>query len=637
MAERRLILGTAGHVDHGKTRLVGCLTGWETDRLKEEKERGISIELGFAPLRLDGETTVGIVDVPGHERFVKNMVAGAGGIDLAMLVVAADESVMPQTKEHLEVLASLHISSGVTVISKTDLSTADMLLIVREEVADLAKGTFLETAPIVETSAKTGEGIDALKKTLLELAKQVAERDRTGPFRLAVDRVFHMRGIGVVVTGSGYSGTVSVGDSLELLPSAKRARIREIQSFGEKRQQGYAGERLAIALQGVKLDEVFRGDMLVTPAAFVASRVLDARIHVAVYAPFELKHRERVRIHHGAKEVLGRVTLLEGDELRSGRSALVQLRLEAPIVGAEADSFVIRKYSPSIVLGGGRIIVPQASRHRRRDQAVLETLRLCEQGDPKDQLLQTIDAAGLKGVREKSKAADDVRALLDEGKIAVIDGVLFGRDALDALAGRIATLASAYVKTHPLRYGIDKEELRQKVRFPHPTSFFNTVLEEISRNRPLFVKDNRVRVGTDSVELPEEISAELSRLEHIIEQLGLLFLRQPKIGEAWQGKSALADALRYLRDAGRIERIGADGYIHIEPFGDCLKRLSRWFDENAELTVGDFKNLFGMTRKFAIPILEHLDEARITTREGNVRRRGPRFEAMLEGERGGTE
>ncbi len=637
MAERRLILGTAGHVDHGKTQLVGRLTGWETDRLKEEKERGISIELGFAPLRLDGETTVGIVDVPGHERFVKHMVAGAGGIDLAMLVIAADESVMPQTKEHLEVLTSLHIESGVTVISKMDLSTADMLLIVREEVADLVKGTFLETAPIVETSAKTGDGIDTLKKTLLELAGRVHERDRTGPFRLAVDRVFHMRGIGVVVTGSGYSGTVSVGDSLELLPSAKTVRIREIQSFGEKRQQGYAGERLAIALQGVKLDEVFRGDMLVTPAAFVASRVLDARIHVAVYAPFELKHRERVRIHHGAKEVLGRVTLLEGDELRSGRSAFVQLRLEAPIVGVEADSFVIRKYSPSIVLGGGRIITPQASRHRRRDQAVLETLRLREQGEPKDQLLQTVADAGLKGVRDKNNAADDVRALLDEGKIVVIDGVLFGRDALDALAGRIATLVSAYVRTHPLRYGIDKEELRQKIRFPHPPPFFNTVLEEISRNTPLFVKDNRVRVGTDAVELPEEISAELSRLEHIIKQSDLLFLRQPEIGKAWQGKSALPDALRYLRDAGRIERIGGGGYIHVGPFGDCLKRLSHWFDENAELTVGDFKNLFGMTRKYAIPLLEHLDEARITIREDNVRRRGPRFEAMLEGERGGTE
>ncbi len=257
MAKRRFILGTAGHVDHGKTELVKRLTGWDTDRLKEEKERGISIELGFAPLPLGPDTMVGIIDVPGHERFVRQMVAGAGGIDLAMLLVAADEGVMPQTTEHLEVLKSLRISSGVVVISKIDLATSETLALLREDIAQLVKGTFLERAPVVGTSARTGEGVEELKTTILGLASGIEERDRSGPFRLAVDRVFHVQGIGVVVTGSGYSGSVSVGRRARIsFPERNRSESGRVQSFGDKREQGYAGERLAIALQGVKLTDV---------------------------------------------------------------------------------------------------------------------------------------------------------------------------------------------------------------------------------------------------------------------------------------------------------------------------------------------------------------------------------------------
>jgi selenocysteine-specific elongation factor len=612
-------------VDHGKTELVSRLTGVDTDRLKEEKERGISIELGFAPLQLDDDTMIGVIDVPGHEKFVKHMVAGAGGIDLAMLVVAADESVMPQTKEHLEVLTSLDIASGVIAVTKTDLASRDMIDIVKEEVAELVEGTFLDGAPVVETSARTGDGVEELKKTLLALALDVEERDTTGPFRLAVDRVFHIQGIGVVVTGSGYSGTITVGDSLELLPAGKPVRVREVQSFGGKRQKGYAGERLAIALQGIKLDEVSRGDMLVTPKAFVVSYIFDARIHVAAYSQFEVKHRERVRIHHGAREVLGRVQLFDKNELRSGENALVQLRLETPIVGSHGDFFVLRKYSPTMVLGGGRIIDPKAVRHRRRDPEVIERLELLEKGDPKDQLLQTLTAAGLRGARAKDHDTSVVDTLAEEGRITVIDGVIFHAGALADLDAQVETLAADYVKKHPLRYGIDKEELKQKVRFPHPTPLFNSVLDRLAASRPVFIKDNRVRAGSKDMELPAGAAAEIDTLETAIKKAGLHFSKPSELEQGWTGKGAFPDALGLLADQGRIVKIGAEGYVHRDSLSVCLKKLSEWYESNTDLTVGDFKDMFGITRKHAIPLLEHLDQTKVTSRDGNVRRKGPRF------------
>jgi selenocysteine-specific elongation factor len=614
-------------VDHGKTELVKRLTGWDTDRLKEEKERGISIELGFAPLRLDPETLVGIVDVPGHEKFVKQMVAGAGGIDLAMLLVAADEGVMPQTREHLEVLRSLRVASGVVVISKGDLATDELLGMVRNDVNELVEGTFLQGAPVVVASAKTGDGIEDLKRIILELTRDIGERDRTGPFRLAVDRVFHMQGIGVVVTGSGSSGTVGVGDSLEILPRGKKARVREIQSFGEKREKGYAGERLAIALQGIKLDEIARGDMLVTTSAYSASSHIDARLRVADYAELELKHRERVRVHHFAREVLGRVLLLDADLIRSGEDGLVQLALEEPIVASEGDYFVVRKYSPTRVLGGGRVLVARAARHRRRDPAVIRDLELQETGDAAEKLLKAVETAGLNGVRETALDTETARALLRKGQIAVIDGLVFSRRVLAATAATIERLADEYVKSHPLRYGMDKEELRQRLRFPHPTALFNRFLEAVAGCAPLFVRENRVRTRSDGLSLPPDLRREMDRLEAVLRDAGVFFLRVPEIEMAWTGRSGVRDALEYLREQGIAVRLGDDGYMHAGAVEGCRQVLREWFQSHGELSVGDLKELLGVTRKHAVPLLEHLDRVKMTVREENVRRRGPALES----------
>jgi selenocysteine-specific elongation factor len=625
MANRRFILGTAGHVDHGKTQLVNRLTGWDTDRLKEEKERGISIELGFAPLKVDDDTMVGIVDVPGHERFVKNMVAGAGGIDMALLVVAADEGVMPQTREHLEVLRSLSVTHGVVVITKTDLASPDTKAILGEDIAELVKNTFLENAPIVETSAVTGEGVDDLKRTIKEIAERIPQRDRTGPFRLAIDRVFHKQGIGVVVTGSCYTGTVSVGDSIQLLPSEKNVRVREIQSFGDKRQHGYAGERLAVALQGGKLSEVSRGDMLVAPSHFAVSYMVDARLSVAGYAKFELKQRERVRLHHGAREVLGRLILLETDKMRSGDQSLVQMRLETPIVAGEGDYFVLRKYSPSRVVGGGRVIDPRANKHRVNDSAAVANLKMLERGDPNEKIIKQAQAAGVAGLSAAAVDEKLVQELVGSGRIVAIDKLIFGREALEVLHKLIHELAAGYNKKFPLRYGIDKEELKQRVRFPHPTSAFNRVLEYIAEFGGLFIKDILVRADTEDIELPEDTSKEIDHLENIIRRAGFLFQKRAEIAPSWRGRGNLAESLQFLRDAGRIHKVGDDAFIHGDALVLCLGRLREWFETKPSITVPEFKNLLEVTRKQAIPLLEYLDANRYTARRENVRLPGARL------------
>jgi selenocysteine-specific elongation factor len=624
---RHFILGTAGHVDHGKTELVKALTGKDTDRLKEEKMRGISIELGYAPLTLDDETFIGIIDAPGHERFVKKMVAGSVGIDIAMLLVSADEGVMPQTKEHMEVLTSLSIPRGLVVISKMDLAGEEMKIILQDEIAELVEGTFLEGAHVVGTSAKTGQGIDELLGILKKLTDQLEERSSGGPFRLPVDRVFHRKGIGVVITGSCYSGLVRVGDSLELHPSGKRVRVRELQSFNTKKNEGAAGERLAIALQGVKLNELSRGDMLTTPSSFTATSMMDANLRLGSYASFELKNRERVRIHHGAKEVLGRVVLLDRDRLRSGEEAFVQLHLEIPLVPARGDHFVVRKYSPARVIGGGEILQVDAAKHKRFDAVVLEDLEAQLRGSPGGNLLRNIAAAGLKGLE-----ADKLdRALLDEllsaGDVVMLEGLVFHRQVLESLADAVRSLASAYQKNNPLRYGMDKEELRQKTRFPHSMVIFNKVLDQLASYRPIFMRKNQVRADSEQFSLPQELQNEVNQLERMIRTRGLTFYSRKEIEAEWKGKSPLVEILHLLLDDGSIAAVGGTGYIHKDALRLCREKLEELFRSSDAITVADFKETCGLSRKHAIPLLEWMDAVRITVRDQNLRRIGPDFAA----------
>lgn len=629
-AARHLILGTAGHVDHGKTELVRALTGHDTDRLKEEKERGISIELGFAPLPLSDDVFVGIIDVPGHERFVRQMVAGAGGVDLGMLLVAADEGVMPQTREHLEVLRALGLRHGLVVISKSDLASDETLPLLKEEIAELVLGTFLDDAPVVLVSARTGAGIAELRAVLLDLARSVDNRDAGGPFRLAVDRVFHQKGIGVVVTGSCYSGRVAVGDELDLLPSGVRVRVREVQSFGAKRSEGVAGERLAIALHGVKLEEIARGDMLATPDRFVPSDTVDARIALAPGADIEVKNRERVRIHHGARELLGRVVLLETDVVKAGESALAQLRLESPMVAGAGDRIVIRKYSPSRVIGGGIVIDARADKHRRGDATVVERLRIREEGDPRTVLAKMIERAGPAGLAEADADATVAASLVAENEIAAVAGRFYHRRILDDLAARAIAFAESHQARYPLQWGVGKEELRQRLSFPHPAATFNRVIEALGATHPLFVRGDRVRAGTPDIAFPPALRRAIDDLNATIRAAGIAFPSRTEAERAWSSRDRVQDALQYLRDAGEIVEIG-EGVMHVSALAACVDAVRAVFADKGELAVSDLRDALGVTRKHAVPLLEFLDARRITVRRGDVRVPGSALHDPLAG------
>jgi selenocysteine-specific elongation factor len=621
-AARHFILGTAGHVDHGKTELVRALTGHDTDRLKEEKERGISIELGFAPLALAGDVFLGIVDVPGHERFVRQMVAGAGGIDMAMLLIAADEGVMPQTREHVEVLRSLGIRHAVVVISKSDLATDEMLTLVREEIAALAHGTFLESAPVVAVSARSGAGLDILRETLLRLAHALEVRASDGPFRLAVDRVFHQKGIGVVVTGSCYSGRVRAGDELDLLPAQQRVRVREVQSFGARRAEGLAGERLALALQGVRLEEIQRGDMLATPGRFAVTQILDVRVTLAAEDAAALANRERIRIHHGAREVLGRVILFERDELGAGESGLAQLRLEQPIVADADDRVVIRSYSPAHVKGGAVVIDPRAQAHRRSDADAIGRLRHREEGDPADVLARALERAGAAGLAESDADAALSAALVSRGEARVLAGRVYHRDVLARLADAIVEMVKAHIHRHPLQWGIDKEELRRRIEFPHGVGAFNRVIEALAGTHPIFVRGSRVRVGSPDMALSPELERAVGRLRDSIVEHGVAFASRDELGAGWSARESFADAVTVLKGRGEAVEID-DGLIHPAALDRGVEVLRAWFAGRTELAVGDLKDALGVTRKHAIPLLEFFDRHGFTVRRGNARVAGP--------------
>jgi selenocysteine-specific elongation factor len=621
-AARHFILGTAGHVDHGKTELVRALTGHDTDRLKEEKERGISIELGFAPLELAPGVFIGIIDVPGHERFVRQMVAGAGGIDMAMLLVAADEGVMPQTVEHVEVLRSLGIHHGVVVVSKSDLATPEMLELVREEIAALVGGTFLENAEVIPVSARSGAGLDALRASIAALAQRIDVRTTAGPFRLAIDRVFHQKGIGVVVTGSCYSGRVGVGDELELLPRALRTRIKEIQSFGAKRTEGVAGERLALALHGVKLEDIQRGDTLATPAHFAVSEILDVRVALTSAGDVKLANRERVRIHHGSSEVLGRVILLEHDVLRRGEKALAQLRLESPLVCDTGDRMVLRTYSPSHVIGGAVVINARASAHRRSDTSALERLKLREEGDPEEVLEKSVERAGIQGVADTVVDNTVAAALVARGELVALGGRVYHGRVLHDLGRRAVALATAHTAAHPLQWGIDKEELRRRLSFPHNAAAFNRVIEKLAETAPLFVRESRVRAGSAELMLAPELARAVTALVEKIRAAGVAFPTRDELAAHWTAREPFADAAGVLREHADVIEL-TDGWIHREALERVAAALQALFATRAEVAVGDFKDALGITRKHAIPLLEFFDSNGVTVRKGNGRMAGP--------------
>jgi selenocysteine-specific elongation factor len=632
MVMKQVVMGTAGHIDHGKTQLIKTLTGIDTDRLKEEKERGITIDLGFAHLTCEDGTEVGVIDVPGHERFVRNMLAGVGGIDLVMLVIAADEGVMPQTREHLAICQLLRVKEGLVALTKADLVDEDWLDLVSEDTREFLKGTFLEGKPIVPVSAKTGQGLDELKRALQTLVARVPPKQLEGKFRLPVDRVFTIRGFGTVVTGTLFSGTIRVEDRIEIYPKEIEAKVRGLQVHNASVPEAVAGQRTAINLQGIDKVELERGDALGHPGEFAPTFMLDAILQHLPDAPRPLRHRARVRLHVGTSEIMGRVILLDRDELAPGEETYVQLRLEAPAIALPRDRFVIRSYSPVQTIGGGMVLDAQPAKHRRGDVGLAAHFQLLAEGNPEEifahhlkqaihqglRLSEFLPRTELSEVRLRQVAATLQRA----GHIRVVNadlGWYLHAEALDALTRELCRYLETYHRQNPLKPNISIEELRAKVRGLGERICL-LALEDLRQQGAVVVERERVRLATHQVALDDTRERLLNALEAEFLAAGY---QPPRVEELFDrlniGKGHDKALLQVLLDQGRAVRLKENVVFHRANLAKAESLLVQYLRDHREITPIEFKDLLGVSRKYAIPLLEYFDSQKITMRVGDKR------------------
>jgi selenocysteine-specific elongation factor len=636
---KHVIIGTAGHVDHGKTELVKALTGHDTDRLSEEKKRGISIVLGFAPIDLGAGIEAGVVDVPGHERFVKNMVSGAVGVDVALIVVAADEGVMPQTEEHFEVLRLLGVRSGVIAITKIDLADEEIAGVVESEVADLLDGTSLEGSPFVRTSVVTGEGIEAARGALARAAEEVAGRSPGFFFRMPVDRVFTRSGIGTIVTGTTWSGHVKSGDELALEPQGRKVRVREVQSFEADIEESVSGMRTALALHGVKVEDVSIGNQLIAQGSLPVSSMIDVRVEMSTLPGSKLKNRQRVRFHHAAAELLARAILLDAEQLGPGDSGLVQLRLEKPAAAMGGDRFVLRTYSPMRILAGGRILDPAAPKDKRFRDKRLALLAGLDSGEIARNVLALAENADASGIETRQlviygigpeAAAETAKALESSGELAG-DGVrFFHSETVSRYEGKIFAALDAVTGGNELVWGIDRVELRA-VAGLRGSPLFDYLLEKGRAGGKLFFKGGKIRAGSDELELTGETKVLVDKLDAFLAEAGWKFPMKGDLLQVAEGdEKKMNSCIHILQDGGKILRVGGNGWISAPAFAEVTSKVAGIIREKGSMTIGDFKDALGLSRKYAVPLLEFLDMNNYTRREGDDRVAGPE----LEGETG---
>ncbi len=637
---KRVILGTAGHVDHGKTTLVKALTGVDTDRLKEEKERGITIELGFARLDLPSGHRIGIVDVPGHERFVRTMVAGAAGVDLVALVIAADEGVRPQTREHLEICELLGVKAGLVILTKKDLVDEEWLELVKEEVREALKGTFLEAAPMVAVSAVTGEGLSELVQVLDDLIRKIPDRSLEGPFRLPVDRVFTVKGFGTVVTGTALSGRLEVGQEVEVYPKGVRARVRRIQSHGEEREEALAGMRTALNLQGVEKEEVSRGNVVAEPGVLWPSQILDLELFYLKSAPRPLKNLEKVHFHLGTADIMGEIVLFGKDRLEPGERDVVQIRLSEPVVCLRGDRFVIRAGSPLVTVGGGRVLNPLARRRKRTKPREREELETLARGGPAETLLYHLDKAQEAGVKASllrfkvSAFGASWEKLLAElsREIVRVSGedeeILVSRKAFEAFKREILEALSKFHERFPLKPGLTKEELRARVSNRASLRVFEAALAELVSEGQLVGEKEFLRLATHRPVLPEEAEALKGEIEGLFLRAGFTPPDPEEALSRFRDRPRLAlDMFEVLVQEGILVRLSEKLYFHREVLERARKLAVDYLKKHGEMGVGDFRKLTGgASRKYLIPLLEYLDREKVTIRVGDKRilRKGAR-------------
>ena len=630
---KQIILGTAGHIDHGKTSLIKAVSGIDTDRLKEEKQRGITIELGFAALDLPDGQHVGIVDVPGHEKFVKNMVAGATGIDIVAMVIAADEGVMPQTREHMEICTLLGVRHGFVALTKTDMVDEEWLELAIDDIESFTRDTFLEDRPVVPVSSVTGDGLPQFIETLQTLCREVPERKQTGLFRLPVDRVFTMKGFGTVITGSLVSGKIAVGETIMIYPSGTKSKVRGVQVHGQSVNEALAGQRTAINFQGLDMTAVNRGDVLARPDSLSPSYMADLDFQYLASAAKPLKNRTRIRFHTGTSEIMGNLILLDREDLAPGEGAAVQVRLDTPVSLVKEDRYVIRSYSPVRTIGGGQVLNPIPTKHKRFRADITEALNALATLPPEEVIGFHARQAGFRGTEHNElrlvtnlpdKKLDTViSALLSRRELIMVDRerrLYVHADTYAYLRQMVLDQLQKYHGDNPLKAGMPREELRSK--FPahiHP-KLAPQVLHQMDKSGELAAESDTIRLAAHKVSLAVDQSQLRTKIRQAYAEGGITPPYFKDICQSLQVDARTAkDVLHLLVEENRLVKVKEELYFQREVIDGLKDRLVTFLRDKGAITTPEFKDMAGASRKYVIPLAEYFDAVNVTIRVGDTR------------------
>lgn len=624
---KNIIIGTAGHIDHGKTTLIKALTQIDTDRLEEEKKRGITIDLGFAFFDLPSGKKAGIVDVPGHEKFIKNMLAGVSGIDLVLFVISAEEGVMPQTQEHLDILSILDVQKGIVVLTKKDLVDDEWLYMIKEDLKETFKGTFLEKAPMVSVSSMTKEGFPELIEKIDELSEEVEAKSASSAVRMPIDRVFTLTGHGTIITGTLVEGHVSEGEMLTIFPSMKEAKVRSVQVHSNSVKTAYAGQRVAINVTGIKKSDINRGEILAHPDSMQVTSMLDVKLKLLTHSNRELKNWTRLRLYHGTKEILCRLVLLDKETVKPGEECFAQLRLEEPTASKYGDHFVVRFYSPLETIGGGTILDPNAAKHKRFKQDILDELLFKEAGN-QDEILDNlikknahefmnIDAY----VKLSGLAKEEVQQQLESLKasdvvVELSKSVLLHKEFLLAKEQEMLMVLNNYHEAYPIRLGMPKEELRNKL-FPNIKSkVFDEVL---SFYDVVALKGKFISLESFEINYSKSQAYMIKDMKEILDQDMFKPTDMRDILKKYPKEKHAKDILINLVETGELIKINDTIYLTQSVYEKALSLLKKGFDDKGKMALADCRDLLDTSRKYIVPIMEYLDAKGITKRVGDER------------------
>ena len=622
--------GTAGPINHGKTALVKHLTGKVTDRLKEEKQRGMIIDLGFAFLT----DNITIIDDLGHEKFIRNMVAGVRTIDLVLFVIAADDGIMPQTREHLDILNLLKIKQGIVVLTKTDLVEPDWTELVIEEIQELTKGTFLEKAPVFPISNETGEGITDLKNTILATITNAAQRQDKGIFRLPIDRIFMMKGFGTVVAGTVLSGKLSVDQSVELLPQKTDIRVRGLQIHEQNVKSVKIGDRAAINLAGIEKRAVKRGDVLAQPGFFYPTKYFDAQFYLLKSAPRELKHNDRIRLNIGTNEVIGRTSILDKNQIKPGETAYLQFRMENPIIADVGDRYVLRSYSPVITIGGGTVLNINPRRHKRFSDEVLKQIKILEQGDPGQIIEQILIKSKFKFVnldqlvKQIKLTVEGVERLMQNLEknnlcfryVEKSQPFFLYKKYYDELKENLIFTLSKFHKQNPTRRGITKTDLKVLLGITVDLMLFNVALNDLKQGGQISIIENKVALAAHQIQVSEKQKKNMEEISSIFYNEAFTTSNIEGIAQKIALSSdQVSNIVSILLETGELIRVEEGIIFHRKKIAEAQSKIDKFFAANQSMTIGDFRKLLNTSRKYAVPLINYFDSLGITIRQQDVR------------------